>query len=149
MDGFAQFRSTNTIMCWEKPVPMSIFTVLLDASIQNAFTIFQSITVPGEVNYELREFKRIISAPFIEPFLEVFKNNTALRTISTEITEKVSLRVQSYNYPFQNHTLLKIIGHIATPFFLCKFKFTEGYHKWEIYGFTQCRTGFPVDCFTF
>lgn len=111
VDPFDLFRSNNTIMRREKRVPISIFIYLLYASIQNAFTLFQSITFLGEVNYELHEFKRQIAAQFLEHFLEGFRKNTTLRAISTERTEKVTLQGKLSDSPLQNHSLFQNIGH--------------------------------------
>lgn len=58
VDRFDQFRSTNSIMSSEKGVPRSTFTYSLDLYLQNTFSILQTIIIPGEVLYSVREFKR-------------------------------------------------------------------------------------------
>lgn len=80
VDRFDQYRSTNSIMRRDKRVPMSIFTNLLDASMQNSFTILHNITIPGSVNYAMREFKRRVASQMVEPLLDLGMRNISLKT---------------------------------------------------------------------
>lgn len=91
---FDQLRATNIILCRGQRFPMSICAYLFEASIQNYFTLLKYITVPGEVNCSLHEFKRRISVQSVELFLEVIMKNITFITISTVITETVSLQAQ-------------------------------------------------------
>lgn len=59
------------------------------------------------------------------------------------------LQSQYSNAPLENQNFLKNFGQTSTPFFLCKFKYTEGKQKWTIYGCTQCSTDLQVNFFIF
>lgn len=51
VDRLDQFRSTNATMRRDKRVPMSLLTYFLDASVQNAYAVLQSIVVTGDVKH--------------------------------------------------------------------------------------------------
>ena len=66
----------------EKRVPMLMFTYYLDASIKNAYTLLQSIVVPGEVTYSVSEYKRRVAVQLVQPLIDQILRRYSLRNFA-------------------------------------------------------------------
>lgn len=148
VDRFDKIRSTNTIMRREKRVSMSIFTYLLDASLQNAYTVLQSIVVPGEVTYTAREFKRTVASQLVQPLID---RNCRRYTISNVTRAEIPLENINFtsSNSMENNILLETVDRKTTSCHLCKIAGKYLKSKWTIYACQDCQTGLQVNCFAF
>ena len=141
VDKYDQYRSTNAIVRKEKRVPMSIFTFLLDASIQNAFTIMRTISAPVSATCSLREFKRRVAESLVTAWIEKCQRRATLQQMSTS--------GNVHEDSLSSHQILETEGKRSTPCKLCKIMAPDGKRRAGMYSCAQCNAGFHVNCFTF
>ena len=133
----------------EKRVPMSMFTYYLDASIQNAYTLLQSIVVPGEVTYSVSEYKRRVAVQLVQPLIDQKLRRYSLRNVASSSLVEVNSGVHVELAGMESHMIFENRGRKSTPCYVCKFVDANLKAKWTTFGCTDCKTGFHVNCFTF
>ena len=145
VDRFDQYRSTNPMTRKERRVPLSIFTFLLDASVQNAFAIRKTIDPQSSCDY--REFKRFIAEQLVIPYLNEKKNQSVRRARSTGDNDEGEGEV-SLGSILSNHMLLENDGKRSANCYLCSLMTKDTTKRTSIYGCVQCKQAFHVNCFT-
>ena len=143
VDRFDQYRSNNPTARKEKCVPLSIFTFLLDASVQNAFAI-QKIIDPKS-SCEFREFKQVIAEKLVLPYLNEKRNQKVQRARSNREIDEGEVRLGSI---LSNHMLLESDGKRSANCYLCTIMAKDTTKRTSIYGCVQCKQAFHVNCFT-
>lgn len=75
---------------------------------QNAFTLLQSIVVPGGVSYTVREFKQRVTMELVQPLLDMSWRLYSLQNITRDdvpaeaVREYGKLNGLELNVPFEN-----------------------------------------------
>ena len=137
VDRFDQYRQTNITQRREKRVPMSIFTFILDACINNAYAIYQKINKTTTI--DMKEFKRRIAEQLVA--------NTKIRVA----------HVQGHKFdddtyiPMEHHTILETQNKKRNICYLCRLVQPIGATSKPAstpYFCLQCRKGFCVNCLT-
>jgi hypothetical protein len=143
VDRFDQYRSTNPTVRKERRVPMSIFTFLLDASVQNAFAIQKSIDPQSSCDF--REFKQVIAEKLVFPYLNEKKNLSVRRAQNNRGNDEGEVRIGSI---LSNHMLLENEGKKSANCYLCSIMKKDTTKRTSIYSCVQCKQAFNVNCFT-
>lgn len=145
VDRFDQVRSTNATCRKEQRVPMSLFTFLLDASVQNAYAIQQAIPNASGPQPTVREFKRRIAEAFVVPLVERnVRRRTLIPVTSTQTNHEIAPHLES-----STHMLLENNAKKSVQCFLCKVTSPKGKASKSIYSCAACRYSFHVNCFAF
>ena len=109
VDRFDQLRSTNPCQRKEMRVTMTMFTYLIDAAIQNAFTIHSMIDTEQSFDC-LREFKRSLSMDLVGPWVEHVKSSKKRPRSSTPQYVMSGGPELTFDNPYDGHLLLGIIS---------------------------------------
>merc|ERR1712071_22961 len=139
VDRFDQYRSTNATEQREKRVTMRIFTFLLDAAMLNAYAIQGIIDPKGRKN--LREFKTIVAQMLVQEHLRM-RNKKRTTSSKPQTEEPIGCIVS-------RHVLLENQGKKSASCYLCSMMVGDGKERTSIYGCSQCKRAFHVNCFAF
>lgn len=140
VDRFDQLRSTNACVRKESKVTMTLFTFLLDASIQNAFTV-RNVMHP-EKKTTLREFKRVVAQQLVDDYLQD-RENSRKRRATAELPQTAMGTISS------NHILLENLDRKSARCYLCNIMANDEKSRTSIYGCAECKRAFHVNCFAF
>ena len=140
VDRFDQLRSTNACVRKESRVTMTLFTFLLDASIQNAFTVRNAMH--PEKKSTLREFKRVVAQQLVDDYLQD-RENSRKRRATAELHQTAMGTISS------NHILLENLDRKSARCYLCNIMTNDGKSRTSIYGCAECKRAFHVNCFAF
>lgn len=124
---------------------MSLFTFLLDASVQNGYAILQAMGDKSVRHPQVREFKRRIAEAFVAPLME---RNVRRRTIQPLATVP-DAQAQGGGADSQTHVLLQNVGKKHVQCYLCKLMNAKGKVSKSMYSCASCRLSFHVNCFAF
>ena len=95
VDRFDQYRQTYITLRRERRVTMSIFTFLLDASIYNAYAVYQQLNIsePRSKVMDMKEFRRIVITQLVgnETKRSQQQQNTNSTTMPTTIGKHILL----------------------------------------------------------
>ena len=95
VDRFDQYRQTYITLRRERRVTMSIFTFLLDASIYNAYAVYQQLNIsePRSKVMDMKEFRRIVITQLVgnETKRSQQQQNTNPTTMPTTIGKHILL----------------------------------------------------------
>lgn len=112
---FDQRRVTNTTARKEQLVPISVFTFLLDPSIQNRYAVYKSIRTEDEALIPLRQIKRRIAETLVAP-----KPTQRATKISVEVQDVDGLVIHSS--VLSMHMLMRNNEGYRTRFYLCRLR---------------------------
>ena len=150
VDRMDQLRSTNPTRRREKRVEMTIFTLLLDLAVNNAFALYNKMWPDLSSSVTIREFKRNICEQLVLPHRD--QRNKRKREVHAPFVSPVvpspSLTIGCIECP---HALVKNrIGsksrRTELNCHLCMILHNK--KKKTLYGCTGCHKGFHVECFT-
>ena len=142
VDRFDQYRKTNELLRREKRVNMSIFTFLIDASINNAYALFRKLFPEKKIS--MTEFKRRIAEQLVSKSRQGSDQDSNTTTKDTKFV------------PFINHQIIQNKDKKRQYCYLCKIMTNEKKDsttkkkniKQSAYSCVQCQKCFCVNCFT-
>lgn len=150
VDIMDQRRSTNPTRGNEKRLSMTLFTLILDLAVHNAFSLYLWLLETGnikETKLTYREFKRRIVVDLVTPYL----NQTNVRQKKQKHSENASsLDARQSNMideDLSEHFLLPTLDKKQIQCFLCKTLDNSKQRK-DSYCCSKCEVGFHPECFT-
>lgn len=144
VDRMDQHRSTNPTRRKEKRLPMTIFTLLLDLSVHNAYALHKVLEPSRQISY--REFKWGISEKLVEAHL-LSRNRRPRREDGENSGHSTGPGIERMGDIMLNHMLLENVNKTGVVCYLCHV-LDNSKRRSTIYGCAQCGKGFHVNCFT-
>jgi len=153
-----QLRSTNITRRHEKRLYMTIFTMVLDLSVYQAYCVYMT-AIPNATkrrHKSILTFKQKIIESLIQPEMNRRSMSNAHRHNPVQILPTASRTARAINEALgsiaEQHMLVKNKGWKKNnnkpqdvPCYLCRLR---GMQLKTIYGCPQCQVGFHVECFT-
>lgn len=137
VDRINLMHKSNATMRKEVPVPMSIFTFLLDASVINCYALYKNITLANESIMLLHKFRREVTEALVAPRLAQLASRMLLE-IGNEGGGVLHASV------LYTHVLLSSTNSTRYLCFLCRLRgVSEMRTK---YACVHCGKGFCVNC---
>jgi len=158
VDRMDQLRSTNITSRREKRLYMTMFTMVLDLAIHQAYSIYIS-SVPNETRRKhnsLTTFKQQVALSLLLPEMNKSQSAVSIFENPVQILPSEGPTSRGINETLGGiskiHMLLRNKGTKKNnssaqddPCYLCKLR---GFISKTIYGCPLCKVGFHVECFT-
>lgn len=156
VDRMDQRRSTNPTRRVEKRLYMSIFTLYLDLAVHNAFALFLKLDGENARSISFREFKRQIAQQLVSSQINAAESKRINKENTVPKTSPAANQYIIGTTSGTNHMSLENKGKKDANCFLCMLRWkidSETKEKWipklrTIYGCTECKKGFHVNCFS-
>ena len=150
VDCMDQLRSTNPTRRRERRLGMTIFTLILDLAVNNAFALYNKVCPTLASTVHTREFKRKICEQLVKPYRHE-KNKQKREESMTYVSPVVPSLSDSVGIIECPHALVKNeLGPLGRRTEYCCYlcNILHNKQKKTIYGCTGCNKGFHVECFT-
>lgn len=137
VDRFDQIRSTNAMMQKERRDPTSIFTVLLDAALHNAFLIREK--TDRDRSTGLLKFRSAVAEALVSETLRKASQ------VDGSSDKEIVPRVSSIGSVDSTHLSLENKDSKPTQCALCLEMASDNVHCTFVYSCTACKRGFHID----
>ena len=150
VDIMDQRRSTNPTRRNEKRLSMTIFTLILDLAVHNAFAMYGWLCEVRNISDEeisYCEFKRRIAVDLVAFHLSVIESRQEKQRISDGVPPLDGRMDEIIGEDVSMHLLLPTLEKKRIQCYLCKILDNSKQRK-DHYCCTTCRVGFHPECFT-